>query len=156
MSRRPAITALLKGHAVKVGLCSTRVTSNRGSARRSARAQMAPPNPPPMTMMRALACDRHGFGSSTIAATALLRRARRVALITAGLSMPLRHPGSDRLDLVVGEALRNSSHNRRRALARAERQHRRDDFLGILPAQRRHLYVRRSARRMAPRAGRRL
>src|SRR5271165_3802639 len=112
MLRRPAITALLNGQAVKIGLGSMSVTSNRGSARRNARAHVAPANPPPRMTMRAFACAKDGFGNSATAAAAPLRNARRVAPITAEPSMLFSHPGGDRPDLVVGEALRNASHYR--------------------------------------------
>ena len=72
-----------------------------------------------------------------------------------GPSRLLSHPGGDRPDLVVGKALRNAPHYRRRALPRAESLHRRRDCCRVLPAQRRHLCFCRGARRMTPRARRR-
>src|ERR1700722_5402714 len=64
MSRSPAITSLLNGHAVNCGLASTSVTSRRGSARRRNRAAVAPPNPPPTTTTRADAWARATKGAS--------------------------------------------------------------------------------------------
>ena len=60
-SRKPAITALLKGHAIKTELPSTSVTVIRGSMRLMKRAQVVPANPPPTTTTRpAEPCDMAG------------------------------------------------------------------------------------------------
>src|SRR5438270_6551371 len=96
MSRRPAITALLNGHAVKVGFGSTSVISNWGSARRSARAQVAPPKPPPTMTMRGLAWPSDSLGESATAVAAAVRKARLVVLITVVAPPRQRSPGSPR------------------------------------------------------------
>src|SRR5260370_369232 len=92
MPGRPAITALLNGHAVKVGFGSTSLTSNWGSARRSARAQVAPPKPPPMTTMRSLPWPSDSLGESATAVAAPGRKWRLVVLLTTG-PPPFRSPG---------------------------------------------------------------
>jgi hypothetical protein len=46
---------LLNGQAVKTRLASTKVTAKRGLSRFSARAQVAPANPPPITTTRVAA-----------------------------------------------------------------------------------------------------
>src|SRR6266700_442181 len=122
MSRRPVITALLNGQAVKIAFGSTSVTANWGSARRSVRAQVAPANPPPTTTMRALPCAKAGDGSSTTEAAAALplRNPRRVGRITTSASVLHRKPGGNCTGLFVREALGDAAHYRRRALAGAE------------------------------------
>src|SRR5215469_11588530 len=98
MSRRPAITALLNGQAVKVGLGSTRVISNPASAWCIARAQAAPPKPPPRMTTRGFPCAIAGVASS---ATAPLRNVRRVVqstvpALSAARSAKRQSPGSRR------------------------------------------------------------
>src|SRR5580704_3413352 len=79
-SRKPAITALLKGHAIKTGLPSTSVTVIRGSMRLMKRAQVVPANPPPTTTTRpAEPCDMAGIGSAAEAtAAAVVSKSRRL------------------------------------------------------------------------------
>ena len=74
MSRKPAITSLLNGHAVKVRLASTSVTCSLGLILRKARAQLAPPNPPPTTTMRAADCAWDGEGKANDAAAVAIPR----------------------------------------------------------------------------------
>ena len=64
-------------------------------------------------------------------------------------------PGGDRPCLVVGKALGDASHHRRRALARAKGLHRRDDLGRVVAAERRHLCLYRGAWRVAARTRRR-
>ena len=86
-SRRPAITALLNGQAVKVALGSIRVTAMPGSAFRRARAQLAPAKPPPTTTTRAAApCAKVATGNSAaeaVTATADFKNTRRPVFIAA-------------------------------------------------------------------------
>src|SRR5580704_13282825 len=117
MSRRPAMTSLLKGQAVKVWFGSTRVTAMRGSSRLSARAQVAPAKPPPTTTTRPPAfCASAGIGISAVAAAAaVLRTSRRLGVpVMVAPSILLRTvPIRDGLDLVVGEALGDAGHHGR-------------------------------------------
>src|SRR6266851_463547 len=154
MSRRPPMTALLNGHAVKIAFGSMRVTSNPGSARRSVRAQAAPANPPPTTTMRALPCAKAGDGSSTAEAAAALplRNPLRVGRITAWASVLHRKPGGNCAGLFVREALGEAAHYRRRALAGAESQHCRDDRGWVAAADRRNRALHLGARRVTTRA----
>src|SRR6266478_8601485 len=130
MSRTPAITELLNGQAVKLGFASTSVTSNRGSARCSARAQVAPPNPPPRRTMRALACARVGPASNAAetAATPPRRNVRRVSRITVCTSMLRCEPSCDLPDFVVGKPFGDAAHHGCRTLAGAEFLHHSDDL----------------------------
>src|SRR4029453_17088654 len=64
------MTLLLNGQAVKVLFGSTSVTCNFGSIAFSARAQLAPPNPPPITITRAAACAKAGSGNASAVAVA--------------------------------------------------------------------------------------
>ncbi len=81
MSRRPAITALLKGQAVKTLFGSISVTCSLASSRFKARAQAAPPKPPPMTTMRAEAWARAVDGRANDAASASPPRMASLRLI---------------------------------------------------------------------------
>ena len=81
---------------MKVGFGSTSVTSNWGSARRSARAQVAPPKPPPMMTMRGLAWLSDSLGENATAVAAPIRKARLVVLITVVPPPRRRSPGSHR------------------------------------------------------------
>ena len=76
--------SLLNGQDTKLRLASISVTSSLLSSRFSARAQFAPPKPPPMTATRGAACASDGQGSAVASAalampkTAFLRVGRRV------------------------------------------------------------------------------
>src|SRR5580692_5796176 len=70
MPRRPAITSLLNGQAVKTRLGSTSVTCNLEAILRKARAQAAPPKPPPITTTRAADWAKDGQGKANEAAAA--------------------------------------------------------------------------------------
>src|SRR5580692_1195452 len=135
MSRSPAMTSLLNGHAVKVWFASTRVTAMRGSSRLSMRAQVAPAKPPPTTTTRPGAfCASAGIGMSAVAApAAVLRTSRRLGdPVMVAPSIFLRPiPIRDGLDLVVGEALGDAVHHGRGPLAGAEFLHRADDVRGL-------------------------
>src|SRR5450432_255579 len=74
MSRKPAITSLLNGQAVKIRFGSISVTSSPGLIRLSARAQPAPPKPPPITTTRAADRAIAGQGSVSDAADAAMPR----------------------------------------------------------------------------------
>src|ERR1700754_204709 len=74
MSRKPAITSLLNGQATKVRFGSISVTCSRASIRFSARAQLAPPNPPPITTTRAADWASEGDGRVSAAAHAAMPR----------------------------------------------------------------------------------
>src|SRR3954462_8579700 len=78
MSRRPAITSLLKGQEVKTPLGSIRMTCKFACARFSARAHAAPPKPPPTTTRRPADCARRIEGTANdVAAAAKPRTASR-------------------------------------------------------------------------------
>src|SRR5258708_8447767 len=124
MSRSPAMTSLLNGHAVKVWFASTRVTAMRGSSRLSIRAQVAPAKPPPTTTTRPPAfCASAGIGSIADAAPAVaaFRTSRRLwaPVMVAPLILLGAIPGGDGLDLVVGETLGDAVHDGAGALASA-------------------------------------
>src|SRR5438132_12331019 len=75
------MTPLLSGQAVKLALCSTSVTARRGASPFSARAQVAPAKPPPITTTRpAEPCASAGRnnGGAQPASAARLRKSRRV------------------------------------------------------------------------------
>src|ERR1700757_1877271 len=74
MPRKPAMTSLLNGQAVNVRFGSTSVTCSLGLIFRNARAQAAPPKPPPITTMRAADCARDGEGKANDAAVAAMPR----------------------------------------------------------------------------------
>src|SRR4051812_48056899 len=81
------MTSLLKGQAVNVRFGSISVTCNLGSIFRNARAQLAPPKPPPMTTIRAADCANEGHGNVEAAMDAAIPRAtsRRVGdRVTSG------------------------------------------------------------------------
>src|SRR6516162_4926625 len=148
MSRSPAMTALLNGQAVNVGLGSTRVISNPASARCSARAHPAPPKPPPRITIRGLVWAIAGVTSS---AAPPIKNALRVVRTTGRSSMLPAQPSGNRPDLVAGKAFRYPPHHRRRALAGAKGLHRRDDLGRIAAADRWHLGFWRGGRRVAAR-----
>src|SRR5207248_3088503 len=85
--RNPAITSLLNGHAVKVRFGSISVTSSVGSIRRSARAQLAPPKPPPITTTRARDCAWEGQGKVNAAAEAAIPRTTFLRVIRRSACM---------------------------------------------------------------------
>src|SRR3954470_23735946 len=155
------MTRLLNGQAVKVGLASTSVTAMRGSMRRMKRAQVAPPNPPPTTTTRPPAPWAMAGSGSTAAeapATAVLRKSRRLVRCAVMIGLPssilLRAiPGSDGLDLVVGEALGDAAHHGRGKLSRLERLHRGDDVCRIAAVEPRDGRVRRPGCGVAAGAG---
>src|SRR5882757_3888083 len=66
------MTLLLNGQAVKVRFGSTSVTCSFGSIWRNARAQLAPPKPPPITTMRAADCANAGSGNAKAVTVAAL------------------------------------------------------------------------------------
>src|SRR5262245_11646376 len=114
MSRKPAMTELLNGQAVKTRLVSISVTCSFGSSCLSCRAQVTPANPPPtMTMRGLIVCATAGAASRLDApAAAEARKARRVWRIGIMPLLSLRLvPGGDRLGLGVGEALGNAVHH---------------------------------------------
>src|SRR5215216_6222339 len=67
------MTLLLNGQAVKVLFGSTSVTCNFGSIAFSARAQLAPPKPPPITTTRGAACAKAGRGNTSAVTVAALQ-----------------------------------------------------------------------------------
>src|SRR5258708_3335715 len=153
------MTSLLNGQAVKVWLASTSVTAMRGSARLSMRAQVAPEKPPPTTTTRPPAfCASAGIGSSAAAApaAAVLRTSRRLwdTVMVASLILLCAIPIRDGLDLVVGEALGDTVHHGRGALARAERLHGGDDLRRRAADQPVGRRLDRARHRMAAGAGR--
>src|SRR5262245_55485182 len=129
MSRRPPITPLLNGHAVKVRLVSTSVTAMRGSCFLSARAALAPANPPPTTTTRGAAWASAGAAIRPAVAAVEARNSRRLKCLgdMAGLLL-LGVPGGDRRDLGVAVALGDAVHHGRRLRAGPERLHLRDDL----------------------------
>src|SRR3954462_13391689 len=154
------MTRLLNGQAVKVGLASTRVTAMRGSMRRMKRAHVAPPNPPPTTTTRPptpWAMAGSGSTAAEAPATAVLRKSRRLvrcAVMIGSSSILLRAiPGSDGLDLVVGEALGDPAHHGRGKLSRLERLHRGDNVRRIAAVEPRDGRVRRPGCGVAAGAG---
>src|SRR5437879_2679335 len=66
------MTLLLNGQAVKVLFGSTSVTCSFGSIAFSARAQLAPPKPPPITTTRGAACENAGSGNASAVTLAAL------------------------------------------------------------------------------------
>src|SRR5262245_58110306 len=92
-----------------------------------------------MTTTRGEPCAIAGIGSVAAAATAavLRRKSRRVLLLgvlrvlTIASLLLRREPGRDRLELVVGVALRDAIHHRRGLGAVAERGHQRHDVFGF-------------------------
>src|SRR5215831_10639207 len=124
MSRRPAMTSLLNGQAVKVEDASTSVTLIRGSSRLSARAQVAPAKPPPTTRTRPLAfwaSPGRGNSAAEAPAAAVLMKSRRLLRLSIMTSILLRRvPGRDGPDLVIGEAFGDAVHYGCGPLARAE------------------------------------
>src|SRR5258708_834894 len=153
MSRRPAMTSLLSGHAAKIAFGSTRVTSSRGSARFRKRAAVAPANPPPITTMRGCApWAMSGRGNNDAPAPARAaatnwRRLERVAVMTASA---LRvEPGRDGLDLVIGEALGDAVHHGRGSPAGPKRLHGRHHGARLLPGEPRHRRIHVRFRSMA-------
>src|SRR5207248_3121223 len=65
-------TSLLNGQEVKTGLGSIKTTCKLACVRFSARAQAAPPKPPPTTMMRPADCARDIDGRANVAAAAVM------------------------------------------------------------------------------------
>ena len=150
MSRRPAITSLLNGQAVKCRLASTSTTSMRGSARRRKRAAVAPPKPPPTTTTRGAVCARATNGAAEGrrmqdrgGCSAPAPRPPPARGGGAGvLPLPLREgvggggapsllrrpPHRDRQLLVVRKPLGDPIHHRRRPRAGAERIQRNHDL----------------------------
>src|SRR5215212_11182030 len=87
MLRKPAMTSLLNGQAVKVRFGSISVTCILLSIRLSARAQLAPPKPPPMTTTRAPDCARVGHGKVKAAAEAAMPATTFLRVIRRNASM---------------------------------------------------------------------
>src|SRR5258708_9947860 len=102
----PAITSLLKGQATKVRFGSISVTCSLASRFRNARAQLAPPKPPPITTMRAADCANDGHGNAAADAAmpkaTSLRVGRRVTSICTIRKME-RRLWLSRRSLVSGE-----------------------------------------------------
>src|SRR5215470_5198377 len=141
----PAMTRLLNGQAVKVRLASTSVTLIRASSALSARAQLAPANPPPITTTRLAApCASAGIGNNAAAAAADFMTSRRVSrrantLVCVMTSILLcREIGRDGLGLVVGETFGDAIHHGRWPLAGAELGHRGRDLRGVAAVEARH------------------
>src|SRR5215468_3175933 len=137
----PAMTRLLNGQAVKVRLASTSVTLMRASSAFSARAQLAPPNPPPITTTRPAApWASAGIGNKAAAAAADFMTSRRVSrrairLVSVMTSILLRRQeGGDGLGLVVGETFGDAIHHGRGPLAGAELGHGGRDLGGVTAA----------------------
>src|SRR3954451_21869333 len=136
MSRRPAITSLLKGQEVKTALGSIRMTCKFACARFSARAHAAPPKPPPTTTTRPADCARRIEGTANdVAAAAMPRKAsRRVTDAFMSLvrkesmprraSWPPRHVSGEG-DVLVAQWHRTDAFARRREV-RIEHRRRRD------------------------------
>src|SRR5215204_6055622 len=82
------MTLLLNGQAVKVLFGSTSVTCNFGSICFSARAQLAPPKPPPMTITRAADCANAGSGNANAVAVAALPATNSRRLMRWLIPMP--------------------------------------------------------------------
>src|SRR5258706_734732 len=87
MFRKPAITSLLNGQAAKVRFGSISVTSSFGSIRFNARAQLAPPKPPPITTMRAVDCANEGQAKAHEVADAAMPRTTFLRVIWRSASM---------------------------------------------------------------------
>src|SRR5262245_20763913 len=112
MVRRPAITSLLKGQAVKTLSASISVTWSHASNRFNARAQAAPPKPPPTTVTRPADWAREIEGRANDAADAEMQRTafRRVTGRAVMSSIPkmMRRPlaaasGSGEGDVLVAQ-----------------------------------------------------
>src|SRR5262245_55219016 len=154
------MTRLLNGQAVKVRLASTSVTLMRASSALSARAQLAPANPPPITTTRPAApCASAGIGNRAAAAAAdfmtsrrVSRRAKRLDCVMTSL-LQCREVGRNGLGLVVGEALGDAIHHGRGPLAGAELGHRGGDLRRVAPVETRHRRRNAGSRRMAAAAG---
>src|SRR5690242_1075444 len=113
------------------------------------RAAVAPAKPPPITTTFGPApCAMAGIGSNA-AALAVFRNWRRFVLI-ARLLLLLLVPGRDRAGLLVGEALRDTVHDRALALAGLEGGHLADDLRRRPSLERRHRRLPIRAGRMAP------
>src|SRR6266436_155602 len=157
----PVMTRLLNGQAVKVRLGSTSVTLMRASSALSARAQLAPANPPPITTTRPAApWASAGVGNKAAAAAAadfmtsrrVGRRAIRLVCVMTSILL-CREVGSDRLGLVVGETFGDAIHHGRGPLAGTELGHGGRDLHGVAPIKTRHRRADRRARWMAAAAG---
>src|SRR5262245_25486964 len=110
----------------------------RGSSWRSARAQLAPANPPPTTTTRGAApWPSAGIGNTAADAVTVApsARKRRRDIFTTTPSLLRGEPGGERLDLVVGEALGDPVHDGAGALARAEVLHGAHDRRAVLSGQ---------------------
>src|SRR5882762_8048724 len=156
----PVMTRLLNGQAMKVRLASTRVTLMRASSALSARAQLAPANPPPITTTRPAApWASAGIGNKAAAAAADFMTSRRVSrrvtrLVCVMTSILLcREERRDGLGLVVGETFGDAIHHGRGPLAGAELGHGSRDLRSIAPVETRHRSADRRARWMAAAAG---
>src|ERR1700737_4820799 len=91
------MTLLLNGQAVKVRFGSTSVTCSLGSIRRSARAQLAPPKPPPITTMRAADCANEGRGNVSDAAVAAMPQTTFLRVIRGSASISIIRLSGGRL-----------------------------------------------------------
>src|SRR6188474_1656814 len=128
------MTLLLNGQAVKVLFGSTSVTCNFGSIAFSARAQLAPPKPPPITATRAAACAKAGRGNAsavTVAAPAPQNFRRLMRWLMLRPSLLRREPRRNRAQLVIGEALGDAVHHRGGKRAVAKSGHRGHDLTGV-------------------------
>src|SRR5262245_61389581 len=113
----------------------------RGSSWRSARAQLAPANPPPTTTTRGGApWASAGIGNTAADAVAVApsARNRRRVMFTATPSLLRGKPGGQGLDLVVGEPLGDPVHDGAGALAGAEVLHGAHDRRAVLSGQTRN------------------
>src|SRR5215470_9820253 len=158
----PAMTRLLNGQAMNVRLASTSVTLMRASSPLSARAQLAPANPPPITTTRPAApWASAGIGNRAAAAAADVMTSRRVSgrtkrLVCVMTSLLLcREVGRDGLGLVVVETFGDAIHHGRGPLAGAELGHGGRDLRGVTSVKTRHRGRNSRVRRMAAAAGRR-
>src|SRR5437763_6651646 len=84
MSRMPAITSLLKGHETNVRFGSISVTCNPSFRRFNARAQAAPPKPPPITATRGADCANEGDGNAEASPTAAMPRTASLRVADMG------------------------------------------------------------------------
>src|SRR6267142_2549581 len=135
------MTLLLNGQAVKVLFGSTSVTCSFGSIAFSARAQLAPPKPPPITTTRGAACANAGSGNASAVTVAALapqnsrRLMRWLIPMLAPLLLLCREPRRNRAQLVVGEALGDAVHDGGGKRAVAKSSHRGHDLTGVATVQ---------------------
>src|ERR1700687_1958169 len=132
------MTSLLNGQATKIRFGSISVTSSFASIRLSARAQLAPPKPPPITTMRAADCARDGQGKVNAAAdaatppTTFLRVIRRRAsmkrfryIAAAAIEAAAQRSGEG--DVLIAQRHRADAFARRREIGVEHRRSRHAD-----------------------------